>query len=313
MRKAGWIAVAMVLLPSLLFAQAEGRVRGEVKDTKGEPVAGAKVVITCPAIDTYHKETTTDKRGVFTVLIVDATKQYRFHVEAPGYQIKEAVYKPKIGGETLEITFKLLSLQQAKDEAEKQAMQQPGYKEMNAGRDFLDEGKTAQARAQFAAAVAAKADLYVAWQQLALIDLGEGKPALALTEAEKCLAGSSGYAPCLALAANAAQAAGDTTAYEKYISQYKAANPTDPALLFNDVVPLLNQGKFDEAEPKLEAILAIDPDFADALYQLGIIKVNKADYPKAKELLEHFLKVAPNHKDAGTAKGMLDWLKTQVK
>lgn len=313
MRRMASIAVGLLLLPSLALAQSQGRVKGEVTDTAGKPIPGATVVVTCPEISSYRRDLTADDKGVFSLLIVDATKQYLFHVEAKGYQAVEQVNKPLIGGQTLTLKFELMSLQQAQQEAEKKAMNQPGFKEMEAGRTLLGEGKKAEARAQFAAAVAVKPDLYVAWQQLGLIDLEAGKAADALTEAERCLAGSPGYAPCLALAANAAQAKGDTAAYDKYIAEYKTANPTDPALLFNDVVPLLNQGKFDEAEPKLEAILAIDPDFADALYQLAIIKVNKADYAKAKELLEHFLKVAPTHKDAGTAQGMLEWLKTQIK
>jgi len=313
MRTTGWIAITLLLLPSLLFAQAQGRVKGEVVDTNGKPIPDAAVVVTCPGISSYRKEVTADKKGVFSLLVVDATRQYLFHVEAKGYQAVEQINKPLIGGQTLLLKFELMSLEQAQQEAEKKAMEQPGYKEMAAGRDLLSAGKKAEARAQFAAAVAAKPDLYVAWQQLGLIDLEDGKAAQALEAAEKCLEGSPGYAPCLALAANAAQAKGDKAAYDKYIAQYKNANPTDPALLFNDVVPLLNQGNFDEAEPKLDAILAIDPDFADALYQLALIKVNKADYPKAKELLEHFLKVAPTHKDAGTAQGMLEWIKTQIK
>ena len=45
------------------------------------------------------------------------------------------------------------------------------------------------------------------------------------------------------------------TLIEKYESAYKLANPADPAVLYNEVVPLLNAGKLDEAKPRLEEIL----------------------------------------------------------
>lgn len=313
MRHVLLIGAAALLLPSLLLAQAQGRVKGIVHDSKGNPIADAKVIITCPEITNFRKELTTDKEGVFVTLIVDATQRYLFHVEAAGYQPVERVEKPLIGGQTLEIEFTLMTLKQAQEEAKQEMLEQPGYKELNEGRELLNDGKRAEAREKFAAAVAAKPDLQPAWQQLAFMDLQDGKSAEALKEAEKCLELAPNYAPCLAVAVNSAQATGNKELYEKYLAAYKLANPSDPAMMFNDVIPLLNQGDYAKAEPLLKDILNVDPDYPEALYQMGIIYVNKGDYPTAMKYLEHFVKVAPDDKDAGTAKGMIDWLKTQVK
>lgn len=307
------IALAMLFVPSLLLAQAQGRVKGTVTDAEGKPVADATVIITCPSITTYRKEMKTDENGIFATLIVDGTKQYVFHIEKDGYQAVEQLHKPLIGGQTLEVEFELLSLQQAREQAEQEVKEQPGYKQLGEGRDLLEAGKTAEARAKFAEAVRIKPDLHLGWQQLAVLDFDAGKHAEALQEAERCLQASPNFAPCLAVAANSAQETGDKAKYEQYISAYKLANPTDPAMLYNDVVPLLNAGKLDEAQPLLEGILEIDPDFADALYQLAIIHINKGEYKESKELLDHFLEVAPeDHKDRGAAQGMAEWLATQV-
>jgi len=307
------IAAAMLLVPSLVFAQAQGRVKGSVTDADGKPIADATVVITCPAINTYRKEMKTDENGIFATLIVDATKQYVFHIEKPGFQAIEQLHKPLIGGQTLEVAFTLLSVDQARAQAQKEALEQPGFRELGEGRELLEAGKTDEARAKFAAAVAVKPDLHVAWHQLATLDFEAGKHADALKEAEKCLEASANFGPCLAVAANAAQGLGDRQKYDTYIAAYKLANPTDPAMLYNDVVPLLNSGNLAEAQPRLEEILEIDPDFADALYQLGIIHINKGEYKEAKTLLDRFLEAAPaDHKDRGAAQGMADWLATQV-
>ena len=68
-----------------------------------------------------------------------------------------------------------------------------------------------------------------------------------------------------------------------------------------------------DAKPLLEKALAADPNYADALYQLGTVYASLGDNAKAKETLEKALLVAPKHQDAATARAMLDWVKTQIK
>jgi tetratricopeptide (TPR) repeat protein len=289
--------------PLLLFAQAQGHVKGTVTDGKGNPIAGAKVTITCRDVGTFRKELTTDAKGKFSLVIVDATKVYTFRVEAQGYQGIEQDHKPLIGGQTLELSFSLKKLEEAAAETE-----EPGLQELREGRDLWEAGKKAEAREKFAAAVAKKPDLYLAWLALGDADLAAGKAAEALAAAEKCLAAKSNFAPCLALAANAALAKGDKALYEKYMAQYKAANPTDPAVLFSEAAEHINKGEDDKARPLLEQALAANPDYAPALYELAMLLVRAGENAKAKELLLHLLEVAPDYKDAGLAKEMLKYL-----
>jgi tetratricopeptide (TPR) repeat protein len=308
MRNVRFLAALFLLLPATLLAQAQGRVKGTVTDTNKTPIPGAKIIITCPELSTFRKEVVTDKRGEFALLIVDATKKYLFHIEAAGYQPIEELHKPLIGAQTLEIDFVLKNLEQVRKQQEAAALEQPGYKELREGKELLDAGKKSEARAKFAAAAAAKPDLYMAWLQMAAIDLEAKKPADALAEAQKCLALSPNLSPCLAIAANAANETGDTAAYDRYMAAYKLANPTDPSVLFNEAAEYLNKQDDKSAKPLLEQVLQIDPNYPDALFQLGMIYVREGDSAKAKELLEKFIKVAPQHKDAESAKEMLKYL-----
>ena len=302
------IAGMLLLLPSLLFAQAQGRVKATIMDTAGKPIPKAKVTVTCPEISTYKKELTADKDGEFSVLFVDATKRYTFKVEAAGYQGTEATHKPPIAGETLTVSFKLKSMSEAQAEQEGQALQQPGYKELGEAKELLDAGKRDEARVKFMAAAAAKPDLYIAWHELGRLDYEDKKWADAIANAEKCLALKDGDTPCLAVALNAAKEAGDTAAYEKYLAAYKAANPGDPGMMFNDAAGYLNKGDDAAAKPILEKILDTDPEYADALFQLGMVYLRSGDSAKAKELLQKFLKVAPDHRDVPSATEMLKYL-----
>ncbi len=308
MRHARLLAGVLLLAPSLLLAQATGRIKGTVVDTTGNPIAGAHVTVTCSELATYKKEITADKRGEFSILFVDATKRYLFHIEAKGYQGKEETQKPPIAAETLAVTFTLKSVQEVQKDQDQRALVQPGYKELAEAKTALDQGKRDEARAKLKAAAVAKPDLYVAWLELGRLDYEDKKWADAQASAEKCLELKPGDMSCLAIALNASKEAGNKEAYEKYLAAYKLANPSDPGMMFNEAASYLNKGDDAGAGPILEKILEADPEYPDALFQLGMVHLRAGDNAKAKELLQKFLKVAPDHREAPSATEMLKYL-----
>jgi tetratricopeptide (TPR) repeat protein len=308
MRHARLLAGFLLLVPSLLFAQAQGRIKGTVTDMAGKAIPGAKVTVTCPEISTYKKEITADKRGDFSVLFVDATKRYLFHIEAADYQTSEKTHKPPIAGETLNVDFKLKTVAEVQKEQNQQALAQPGYKELGEAKDALDHGMRDEARAKLKAAIVAKPDLYVAWHELARLDYEDKNWADAQANAEKCLELKPDDTPCLAIALNSSKEAGAKEAYERFLAAYKLANPSDPGMMFNEAAIYLNKGDDNGAKPILEKILESEPEYPDALFQLGMVYLRGGDNPKAKELLQKFLKVAPDHRDAPSATEMLKYL-----
>ncbi|HVN75630.1 MAG TPA: tetratricopeptide repeat protein [Thermoanaerobaculaceae bacterium] len=308
MKLARLFAGGLLLAPTLLFAQAQGRIKGVVSDVTGKPIAGAKIIMSCPDIANFHREVVADDKGTYATLVVDATHQYIFEVRADGYLPVKQMAKPLIGSQTLELNFQLKSEKQAQTEAQQQALEQPGFKEAREGQELLEEGKTAEARAKFAAAVAAKPDLYLAWLAMGDIDQKAGKNDDALASAEKCLAAKPEFPQCLALAMNASQGKGDKAGYQKYAERYKVANPSDPVLYYNEAVGFLNKGDDAKAQPLLEKALAADPKYADAMFQLGMVYFRLGDTAKAKEYLQKFLAAAPNHKEAPTAQEMLKYM-----
>jgi tetratricopeptide (TPR) repeat protein len=308
MRRARFYVGVLLLVPTVLFAQAQGRIKGVVTDTHGKAIPGAKVILTCPEIANFRRELTADAKGGFATLIVDATKQYLFHVEAQGFQPIEQMHKPLIGGQTLELSFALRSVQELQAEVQQKVLEQPGIKQAREAQELQEAGKVEEARAKFAEAVAAKPDLYVAWLALGDIDQKAGKNDEALVAAEKCLAVKPEFPQCLALAMNAAQAKGDKVAYAKYAERYKAANPADPTLYYNEAVNYLNKGDDAKARPLLEKALEVDPKYADAVFQLGMVYFRLGDAAKAKETLQKFVAMAPNHKETPTAQEMLKYL-----
>jgi tetratricopeptide (TPR) repeat protein len=93
------LAGALLLLSGFAgaaHAADQGRVLGTVVDAAGAPLAGVKVVITSPDMATYRVEKTTDARGQFSAIILDAQRQYSIHLEKQGYITLEQPLKPKI-------------------------------------------------------------------------------------------------------------------------------------------------------------------------------------------------------------------------
>ena len=76
---------------------AQGRVSGKVTDSSGAPVEGVVITITTPDIKTFKISAKTDKRGVYGIIINDATHNYRMRFEKEGYAPAEREEKFKIG------------------------------------------------------------------------------------------------------------------------------------------------------------------------------------------------------------------------
>lgn len=99
------LAAAFLPLPAL--AAGQGRILGTVVDETGAPVADVKVKITRASQASYLQEKTTDKKGQFTVLVLDATVEYHFTLERDGYVKLEMDLKPRLE-DTLRQTFNLI-------------------------------------------------------------------------------------------------------------------------------------------------------------------------------------------------------------
>ncbi|MES1244788.1 MAG: carboxypeptidase-like regulatory domain-containing protein, partial [Acidobacteriota bacterium] len=77
--------LAAFALAASAHAVGEGRIIGTVTDDQNAPLAGVKVTLTRPGTD-YKQEKTSDAKGKFTLLVLDATQEYTLHLEKEGYQ-----------------------------------------------------------------------------------------------------------------------------------------------------------------------------------------------------------------------------------
>ncbi|NOZ79447.1 MAG: tetratricopeptide repeat protein [Acidobacteria bacterium] len=298
----------VLVTSSVAFAGINARITGQVKDSSGKAIVNATITITSPDVTNYKKIVTPDKHGRYQVLILDATQKYVFHVAAPGYQAVEESVKVPAGSMSNVFNFTLKTIEEVHQEVQKKALEQPGFKEFRAGQDLLKAGDKAGARKKFEEAVAAKPDMIEGWTALGTLDYEAGNYKEALKDARKCLDLDDEAVNCLATAANAAKQLGDTKAQREYLARYRKLNPDDPATLFDEAAQFLNKMDDQHAKPLLEKCLKADPNYGPCVFQYGMLLLRAGDMAGAKKLMLHYLKVAPNGKEAATAKETLKYL-----
>jgi tetratricopeptide (TPR) repeat protein len=317
-RRATLTALALMLIfASSLRAAGEGRIVGSVVDEAGAPVEGAKVLLTRQGT-AYKLEKTSDKKGQFMLLILDATQEYQIHVEKAGFTSYEGPVKPKVE-DTMRLTFTLAKAAPAEPEAK-------GPKELsgkdqavlayNEGVSALRNGDLAGAVPKFEQAAALSPELAEAQAVLGELYLELKRNGDALAAADRYLALKPGDPRGLRVRYDALKAAGDSAKAKEALQALGAADAQDPETavrFFNEGAEQTRAGQYDEAAKFFEKVVQIapdDPKFAKAHYVLGLSWAkDDAKKAQAKEHLQKFLQLSPNDPDAETAKQMLEYLK----
>jgi tetratricopeptide (TPR) repeat protein len=316
--RAALTALVLVLaLAGSLHAVGEGRVLGTVVDGKNNPIQGAKVLVTLPGVPSFKQEKTTDKTGKFTLLILDATKEYKIQIQKEGFQVFDDTLKAAIG-DTSRITF---TLGQVVTEPTGPDPNSPEAKELegkNAAVLAFNEGVAKVkandrqgAIAKFEEALTHNPDLIEAHAVLADLYVEEKKYPQAIAAAERVLQAKPDDQAALAALYDAALASGNKTKAESALTAMAGSAPGR-----DTAVRLLNKGVIDFNENRMPEALAAfqnaeraDPAFPKTQYMLGLTYVNIDNKEKAKEHFAKFLEMAPNDENAETAKAMLEELK----
>lgn len=102
---------------------------------------------------------------------------------------------------------------------------------------------------------------------------------------------------------------GDAAQSQQVLSTIDDSKITDPTIMLNVGIGLLNQQKPDEALTWFDKTVTRFPTYADGYYYRGITEVQQAKNDQAKADLQKFVQMVPNAPEAATAKGILEKLK----
>ncbi len=177
----------------------------------------------------------------------------------------------------------------------------------NLGAETQRKGDEEDAIGWMEKAVAADPGFTQAWSALASLRLGAGRHQAAIDAADRVLAARPGDVEALTVQYEAHKALGDKARAEELLAQMSAAS-TDPQVLYRQGVAMFNAANVEGAVAALRQALAQDPDLAGAHYTLGLALLGQGQNAEARQHLERFVELAPNHPDAETARQMLEYV-----
>ncbi len=326
------ISLSLLALALSVPAVAQNRViKGKVTNEKGEPIAGANVVI--QGTDVKREYTVkTDKKGEYFYMGIPFGT-YRVIVRAPGYQPDYADnIRPSIAqesdipftlkpGEDRKLAFELSpqEMEKLKQEAAKADKQKEASGEIkglfDAGLALVQQGKYAEAVAEFKKALEKDPQ-----QPYILANMADGLSRLnqlpeALDAYQKAIAlkpdDAAMYTNMGVLLGKMGKMAESQEAFKKAASINPAAAGQN---FYNLGATLVNSGRAPEAAEAFKQAIAADPNFAEAYYQLGIcLSGNAATIPDAVKALQKYMEIGKNAEQVEVAKQLIAALQPQDK
>lgn len=291
-----YVVAAILLLPATAaLAQAQGRLQATVVDAEGDPVAGAEVLVTQEEIG-FRKTLKTDKRGRFTLLVLDSTRVYSFRFEKEGMPPVTQAHKIESGGASRH-TF-TLAPQAAAPAADAPAPsgRNKAINTFNEGVTALQRGDKAAARAKFEEAVALDPDMPQPYSVLGSLYLEAKDYERAIAAAEKLLELSPDDPAALLVLYDSSVAKGDTAAAQAYLDRLgSAGGGTEAAIrVFNAGADASRAGDLDTALTLFSKATEIDPELAPAHAASARLLLARERYEDALAAAERALDIDPD-------------------
>ena len=303
---AGLLAV-LIGLPLAAGAEIRGRLRLYVADTAGNPIPGVKITLVSAQASVITREITTNDSGVATH---GSMENHWFEVtfEKKGYlPLKKRIKIPL--GELYREDIVLRTPEDAAAELLANSPRAQAINLYNEGAQALKQEEYERALGLFKESIALDATIHQAQYEAGRAGFLLGKYDEAAAFAEAALQLKPDYVVAYRLLAAIYEKKGDmekSAAYTKLAQEKGGVTGIDR---YNDAVKHMNDGDVDAALPLLEEAVELDPDLADAHYQLGLVYLNKAENGKAILSFEKYLELRPKGENAETARSILQYLK----
>ncbi len=272
--------------------RGDAQISGKVVDETGKGVSDAKVAfIFAKSNDGFFA--TTKKNGEFSAKDIHEG-EWRLQIEAPNFVIVR---------QTVTITLKKnppLDVQLKRDNSpELLAKADAAFK----------AGQLADARSEYLKVLEAHPELTAINRAIAFTYGREKNNAEALKYLDLALAGNPNDAVLLQLAAASAIELDDATRAMAYLTRIDDSTISDPELLLNTAITLLNRRRSAEAVTVLDRVIVRFPDSADSYFYRGYAKMQGGKNAEAKPDLEKYLHMAPAGAQADQAKQMVASIK----
>ena len=314
-------AVLAVLLGAALVTSAaaqdwrggKARVEGTVKNDKGEPLAGCKVMMRWGRSGHTGPDLTTDAKGHFAIFGL-AGGPWDVDFEADGYKTKKINVTLAEGSRNDPINVQLEAAPKAEAPAAGAAPQISvgGKKISKETADAIEAGNAAMsarnwsaARENYLKAAAELPDNATLLERIAATYLADGKTDEALQYAHQAAEKDPNDPGAWKMVAELELQKGNLDAGRAALDKVPADKLTDPQPYLNVGILLLNKKAPKEALSAFDRAIAIKPDLADAYYYRGLCHMQLKENAEAKADLRKALELAPNGPDAKDIQDLL--------
>lgn len=299
------------------FSQSTGILRGQVTGPDGEGVPGVKIVITGQERPIRTFETETNEEGRYRMM---GLRDSPYEVTATTETATAMAVFTIRGGQNLTVDLDLGASAAAATAAlsEEDLANVARREELSAsfeqGVAASAAGDYVEAIAQFEIAVSIVDTCYSCYHNIGLANLELGQideAEVAFKQALELRADNAASYTGLAGIYNAQRRFDEAAEMSAEAARLSGggAGATDPVAVYNQGVIYWNAGNFPMAKEQFEQAVALDPNNADAHYQLAMASLNLGDMTSAVEALEKYIEIAPDGQNADQARGMIQQLK----
>lgn len=299
LRRALFSAVAVLTLWSLgaeTVAEAKkgkrkktevGVINGRVLDMEEKIVSGAAVKVTS-ADGAFEESATSDRKGVFSVSIPDASGEYTVYLEKEGFAPFSAAIPLSVGDEQ-NIDFRLLSAEMGQ--------RQQAVDAYNEGVQVFNQGDRAKAKELFQTAAELDPSIFQAHFGLTDIYLAEEDYAAAAESAERYIAMQPDDAKGKRLAYQAYLGLGDEDKLRVLRTALKGTEFAENLAVqtFNMGAIASQKGDLEVAVAQFQAALELDPSLKSAHSGLASVFYNMERWDDALASIDKVLEADPGN------------------
>lgn len=314
-RLARWsILTALAIVVSTASLQAQGGIiRGVVRDQRGQPVDGARVVITF-ANSGRKYEVKTDSSGEYLQVGL-STGSYtvvadKDNLGSEEMEVSATSRRPMRADLVLGATAASRAADTEALSAELQILFDEGVAAGTAGRHEEAIAKFQEGAELIPICFDCYNNIGLAHVRLEQYEEAEAAYKRAVEIKPNDASGYTGLANVYNAQRKfdlAAEASAKANQYSAGAGAEGGGGNADS--LYNQGVILWNGGKVAEAKQSFEATIQADPNYAEAHYQLGMVLVNEGNLQGAASEFETYLKLAPSGPNAATAEALVAQLK----
>ena len=292
-----FVGLVVVLQAGSAEAAQEGRVSGTVLDEQGNPIQDATVTFSAVGMD-YQKEVTTNTKGKFTAILLDATLDFSVTIEKDGYVTVEEPFKAKLGG-VVRPQWTLVAGADADRAGASGSSATPGTADISgqAGRLYADGieaykgGDPEKALEKFQKAAELQPEVPEIRSATALVYFETGAYDEALAASDEVLNMKPGDPLALRIKFQTYQQLGDT---EKEAEVLEALKEFDPGpetavLIFNAGVSQVKAGNLEAAAETFAEAKDMDPELLAAYSALARVNFDLGRYEECITMAEVYL------------------------